>query len=121
MMLYKIMLTLFIFGLVCGAINESGIYDHPLPTSDPQITQADVEDFAGQTGDGLNFFFVYTAIATSIRVLGGAILSCITILPLMYSLGVPVWLGMVVQGPIWLITIWGIYEFKTGHQTMGMD
>ena len=121
MMLYRIMLCLFIFGLVAGAINEAGVYNVSLPGSDVSLSAADVEDFASSSDDGLNFFFVYSGVAAAVRVLGGAILACITILPILYAYGVPVWLGMIVQGPVWLVTIWGLYQFRSGHQTQGMD
>lgn len=121
MMLYRIMLCLFIFGLVAGAINEAGVYNVSLPGNDVSITAADVEDFAGSSDDGLNVFSAYNGIATAARVLGGAILACITILPILWAYGVPTWLGMIVQGPVWLVTIWGLYQFRSGHQTQGMD
>ena len=121
MMLYKIMLALFVFGLVAGALNEAGIYTTAIPGSDVSISAADVEDFAGSGGDGLSIFYIYSGIATAARVLGGAILACITILPLLSQFQVPIWLGMIVQGPIWLVTIWGLYQFRSGHQTQGMD
>lgn len=121
MMLYKIMLSLFVFGLVAGAINVAGIYSVTVPGSDVSISAADVEDFAGSSDDGLNYFYVYSGIAAAVRVLGGAILACITILPLLQAFGVPVWLGMILQGPIWLVTIWGLYQFRSGYQTQGMD
>lgn len=121
MMLYRIMLCLFTFGLIAGAINEAGIYSVAVPGSDVSISAADVEDFAGSGDDGLNVFYIYSGVATAARVLGGAILACITILPLLSGFGVPAWLGMILQGPIWLVTIWGLYQFRSGYQTQGMD
>jgi len=106
MMLYKIMLSLFIFGLVAGAINAAGIYSVAVPESGVTISEADVVDFASSSDDGLNFFYIYSGIATAVRVLGGAILA---------------WLGMIIQGPIWLVTVWGLYQFRSGYQTQGMD
>ena len=121
MMLYKIMLSLFIFGLVAGALNASGIYSVAVPESGVTISEADVVDFASSSDDGLNFFYIYSGIATAVRVLGGAILACITILPLLSQFGIPAWLGMIIQGPIWLVTVWGLYQFRSGYQTQGMD
>lgn len=45
------------------------------------------------------------------------LLSIVTIIPTRVSL---VWASMV-QAPIWLIEVWGVYEFYTGHQTAGQD
>jgi len=90
MMLYKIMLSLFIFGLVAGAINAAGIYSVAVPESGVTISEADVVDFASSSDDGLNFFYIYSGIATAVRVLGGAILACITILPLLSQFGIPI-------------------------------
>jgi len=56
MMLYRIMLCLFIFGLASGAINEAGVYNVSLPGSDVNIVAADVEDFASSSDGGLNVF-----------------------------------------------------------------
>lgn len=62
------------------------------------ISEADVVDFASSSDDGLNFLHLHSGIATAARVLGGAILACITILPLLSQFGIPTWLGMIIQG-----------------------
>ena len=121
MMLYKIMLSLFIFGLVAGAINESDIYDPRVPDPGFTIDESAVIGFTDSQNDPLNFFFIFSAIATALRVLAGAFLAVLTILPLLHALGVPVVWGMMIQGPIWLVTVWGLYQFRSGHQTQGMD
>jgi ATP-binding cassette subfamily B protein len=41
----------------------------------------------------------------------------ITKLQMFVALGLP----MIIQGPIWLVTIWGLYQFRSGYQTQGMD
>lgn len=121
MMLYKIMLALFVFGFVSGAINAAGIYDVQIPEAGTTIAEEDVIAFTEAQGDALNYFFVASAIITALKVLGSAFLAVVTILPQLHALGVPLVWGMMVQGPVWLVEIWGVYQFKTGHQTQGMD
>lgn len=121
MMLYKIMLTLFIFGFVTGAINAAGIYSTDIPETGTTIAEEDVIAFTEAQDDPLNIFFIYSAITTALRVLGSAFLAVITILPQLHALGVPLVWGMMLQGPIWLVEVWGVYQFKTGYQTQGMD
>ena len=121
MMLYKIMLALFTFGFVIGAINAAGIYDVAIPDTTTTIDEESVVKFTEAQDDPLNYFFIFSAISTALHVLGSAFLAVITILPQLHALGIPVVWGMMIQGPIWLVEIWGIYQFKTGYQTQGMD
>jgi len=121
-MLYKLMLVLFIFGAVIGAINEAGLYSTVLPESGATINEAEVTEITGSLSDStVNPFTVIQILMSCGKVLIGGMLSIVTIIPTMVSFGVPlVWASMV-QAPIWLIEVWGVYEFYTGHQTAGQD
>jgi hypothetical protein len=123
MKLYAIMLFLFIFGFVNAGINEAGIFDVKLPNSNPQITEAQAGQFTQGVGElnPLNPFFIYSMIVSFLKMFGQACLAVVTILPLMYSYGVPIYIGMMIQGPIWLVEAVGIYQLVTGYQMQGMD
>ena len=121
-MLYKLMLVLFIFGAVIGAINEAGLYSTVMPESGATIDEAEVTEITGSLSDStVNPFTIIQILMSCGKVLIGGMLSIVTIIPIMVSFGVPlVWASMV-QAPIWLIEVWGVYEFYTGHQTAGQD
>ena len=123
MMLYRVMLCLFIFGFVAGGINESGLYSTAtVPYSNVEITENDVTDLTGGVGSGaVNALFIISALVTFGKILGSAFVALLTILPILLAFKMPVWLALMFQGPVWLVEIWGLYEFYTGHQTIGMD
>ena len=121
MMLYKIMLALVIFGAVIGAINESGIYSVQIPETGATIEEEDVISFTEAQDDPLNYFFIFSAIASALKVLGSAFLAVLTIVPQLKALGLDYIWAFMIQTPIWLVEVWGIYQFKTGYQTQGMD
>lgn len=123
MMLYKLMLVLFIFGAVIGAINEAGLYESTvLPESGATIDEAEVTEITGSLSDStVTPFTVIQILMSCGKVLLGGMLSIVTIIPIMVSYGVPIVWASMVQAPIWLIEVWGVYEFYTGHQTAGQD
>ena len=123
MMLYKLVLCLFIFGLVAGAINESGLSSTvTIPASNVEITEADAESLTEGVGTtGINALSLISVVFTFGKVIGSAVLAVFTVLPLLLSFGVPELIAVVIQTPIWLVEIFGLYQLYTGHQTLGMD
>lgn len=123
MMLYKVMLCLFIFGLVAGAINESGLSSTvTIPASNVEITEQDAEDLTAGVGtSGINALSLISVVFTFAKVIGSAALAVFTVLPLLISFGVPEYIAVVIQSPIWIVEIFGLYQLYTGHQTLGQD
>lgn len=123
MMLYKVMLCLFIFGLVAGAVNESGLSATvTVPYSNVEITEADAQDLTEGIGNGgINALSLISAVFVFGRVIGSAALAVFTILPILLAFGVPEWIAIIIQAPIWLVEIIGLYQLYTGHQMIGMD
>jgi hypothetical protein len=122
MKLYSILLFLFIFGLVSSGINESGLFSVDIPATESGFEEANVQELTeGVANTGLNPITGFTIILTFFRVFASAVLAIITIIPILSSWGVPIWLGAMVQAPIWLVEVAGFYQLATGHNMLGME
>ena len=122
MKLYTILLTLFIFGFVTSGINASGMFTHKIPETDIGFNEASVKEVTeGAEAVGTNPVSAIAMIGTFFHILASAVLAIITILPILSSWGIPLWAGMMVQGPVWLVEIVGLYQWATGHNMMGME
>ena len=119
---YSIMLFLLIFGWVAGGINASGLYDAQAPTSEIGIEEADVIEITeGMSSQDVNPLTMYSIIITMGNVLCSGFLALLTILPFLLSWGCPFWAAMMIQGPIWLVEVVGIYQAYTGYNWEGMS
>ena len=122
MKLYTIILTLFIFGFVTAGINESGMFEQPLPVTDVGFNESGVTEVtAGATAVGTNPVSAIAMILVFFRVLASAALAVVTILPILMSWGTPFWAAMMVQGPVWFVELGGLYQWATGHTMGGME
>jgi len=122
MMAYKIMLVMLIFSAVNGGLNSLGWYTTKLPEQKAIITEAQVTDLTGQASDtAVNPWTMWTVIKMVFQVVGGALLSLLTIIPFLLAYGVPLEIAIMIQTPIWLVLVWGIYGIWTGHVSMSQD
>ena len=122
MKLYTILLTLFVFGFVTSGINESGIFSHDMPETQIGFSDTDVQEITGGAqAVGISPVSVISMVMIFFRVLASAVLALITILPILMSWGCPIWAGMMVQGPVWLVEVVGLYQWATGHNLLGME
>ena len=123
MMAYKIMLVMLIFSAVNGGLNSLGWYGSvTLPNSNASITEAQVTDLTQQAGETtVNPWTMWTIIKVFFQVIGGALLSLLTVIPFLTAYGVPFEIAMMIQMPIWLVLIWGIYGIWTGHVSTSQD
>ena len=122
MKLYTILLTLFIFGFVTSGLNESGMFKKQMPETEIGFTDAQVKEITeGAKAAGTNPVSAIALIGSFFRVFASAVLALITILPILISWGVPIWAGMMIQGPVWLVEVAGLYQWATGHNMMGME
>lgn len=113
---------MLIFGAVNGGLNAMGLYSMNLPEQKAIITEAQVTDFSEQTGDiAINPWTMWSTIKMFYQVIGGALLSLLTIIPLLMAYGVPFQIALMIQTPIWLVLIWGIYGIWTGHVSQSQD
>ena len=117
MMLYKVVMAVFIFGAVISGINDSGIFAYKLPeTSLNTPGQAEVRELTNSTGNVENPLALASATITFLKALSGGLLAVFTILPMLLAFGCPAWLAGIIQAPIWLIYIAGIYQMVTGNR-----
>ena len=122
MMAYKIMLVMLIFSSVNGGLNTLGWYTQKLPEQKAIITEADVTDLSEQTSEiAVNPWTMWTVLKMVWQVIGGALLSLLTIIPFLLAYGVPFDIAMMIQMPIWLVLVWGIYGMWTGHVSQSQD
>lgn len=120
---YSIMLFLFILGAVSGAINETALFDAALPESSTHAaTAAEVTSLTETTVNaGLNPLWMFFVIVTFIKVLASGLITVATVLPLLLAYGVPSPIAVMIQGPIWIVEIFGIYQLITGYNMQGME
>jgi hypothetical protein len=122
MKFYSVLLTLFIFGFVTSGINESGMFHQQLPATNLGLNQAIVQEVGHSAGGvGIDWFSAFTMLFLFIKVFISAAIAVATILPILSSWGVPLWAGMMVQGPLWFVEIVGFYGLATGHMMLGME
>lgn len=122
MKLYSILLFLFIFGLVSAGLNESGMFEVSIPTNENDLEESNIQEIGeGVENTGINPLTGFMLIFTFFRIFFSAVMAIVTILPILSAWGVPLWAGMMVQGPIWIVEIAGFYQFVTGHQMQGME
>ena len=119
---YSVMLFIFIFGFVSGAIQESGLFVPNVPQQKSAFNQAEITELGkGAADQGLNPLFMYGIIAMFAKVLFSGMLALLTIIPMLLAWGIPVWIGMMFQAPLWLMEASGFYQMLTGYNFLGMD
>ena len=121
---YDILLVLFIFGAVGQCFNEFAVFGVPIPDSGVTISESQVTEYQSSTSPTTIDDFTWTNIILSgLKILGSAMLAVFTIIPLVISLCQAVGvdfttaatLALIIQVPIWFVTIAGWYEWSTGR------
>jgi hypothetical protein len=121
---YDIILVLFIFGAVGQCFNEFQVFGVVIPDSGVTISESTVTEYQSSTSPTTVDDFTWTNIILSgLKILGSAMLAVFTIIPLVISLCQAVGvdfataaaLALIVQVPIWFVTIAGWYEWSTGR------
>jgi hypothetical protein len=121
---YDIILILFIFGAVGQCFNEFHVFNTPIPDSGVTITEHQVTEYQSSTTPTTTDDLAWTSIIfVGLKVLGSAVLAVFTIVPLVISLlqmvGIDIItaasLALLIQVPVWFVTIMGWYEWSTGR------
>ena len=90
------------------------------------ITENKFTEYQSSTNPTTVDDFTWTnLILSGLRVLGSAMLAVVTIIPLVISIcmmagldfGTAAKLAIMIQGPVWLMCIFGWYEWSTGRST----
>ena len=122
MMAYKIMLVMLTFCAVNGSINTLGWYTQKLPEQRAAITEAEVTDLTQQAAETqVNAWTMWTIIKVIFQVVGGMLLSLLTIIPFLTAYGIPLQIAAMIQMPVWLVLAWGVYGIWTGHVSQSQD
>lgn len=121
---YDIILVLFIFGAVGQCFNEFNVFGVSIPDSGVTISESQVTEYQSSTNPTTVDDFTWTnIILIGLKVLGSAVLAVFTIIPLVISLcqacgvdfATSATLAVLIQVPVWFVTIMGWYEWSTGR------
>lgn len=98
-----IVIALMLFGGVCNALTATGAYNTGIETTEV-LSQTDVEQLTESISAAEdNALAGISVVGTVIRVVFGGILTAIVIVPTLVSMGVPIYIAMIFQVPIWVI------------------
>jgi len=123
--LYTVMLFLFTFGIVTGTMNTLGVFDTALPPYGATVNDSQVTDLqSGALTTPLNVFNAFMIPIMFLRIIGQGVLALFVVAPMLHDymtmFGAPdkwAWtIALMVQAPLTLITIFGLYEWWTGRQ-----
>jgi len=115
LMLYKVILFLFVFGAVCTGLNTSGIFTTALPVqSTASISQTQITDLTNTTQGPVAALGVVSFMAVFVGSILGGLLAVLSIIPMMTAWGIPLWIALIFQTPLWIVEIAGIYKVVTG-------
>lgn len=126
--LYDIILFLFILGAVTQGFQELGVtFGVSVPNSGLTISESTVTELeSGATSTETSDYSTWTILMSFLRVIGSAVLACFTIIPLCISIfqavgisfDISLILATILQAPVTLITMFGLYEFWTGRSVV---
>jgi hypothetical protein len=115
MMLYKIILFLFILGSVSTGINSSGIFPVNVPVqTTATMSQAQITDLTNSTKGPVSPLSMITITMLFVSSILGGLLAVVFVVPLMLSWGVPLYIALMFQGPLWIVEAFGVYQILTG-------
>jgi len=115
MMLYKIILFLFILGAVSTGLNTSGILPTKLPVQNTAtLDQAQITDLTNSTKGPVSPLSVVSFGMVFIGSILGGLLAVVFVVPLMVSFGIPLYIALMFQAPLWIVEGFGVYQIVTG-------
>jgi hypothetical protein len=115
MMLYKIILFLFILGSVSTGLNASGIFPAQMPVqSTATINQAQITDLTNSTKGPVSPLSVISIGMLFVGSILGGLLAVVFVVPLMLAYGIPMYIALMFQGPLWIVEAFGVYQIVTG-------
>lgn len=116
----SIAIALFIicFGAVAQILNASGAFGYTLP--DSSLSSVDVATLTDLTENAINaesnpVGSFLTALPTIGLTIFRVILGAITISPMLLDFGVPLWISIPLNVPIWIIYLWDFYLLKKNN------
>lgn len=117
---YAIALAILLFGFVAGMINGSGLFDVQIAGADytSGIDQMMAEELTGGASTAeWNPLGGLSSLGVLISTLGQSLIAVVTIIPLLTSLGIPLVVAMCIQGPIWFVYAWDLFNWVGNRPT----
>ena len=117
MMLYKIMLVLFIFGATVSGLNESGLFAYKMnEASGARLDEVQISEYTNSTtSSSIGSFNVLSAVFSFMKVIASGLGAVVAISFVLISYGVPPWIAGIIQAPIWVVELFGVYQLVTGN------
>lgn len=123
---YDVVLVLIILGGASSLISDLAgpVFGMNLPDSGFHLTEGEVTEYQSSTqATTVDDFTAMNYIIIGLKAIGSAALAVITIVPMVVTYlkmfgvdgALAVALAMILQGPIWWITITGWFEWTTGR------
>ena len=118
--LYDILLFLFILGSVTQGFNEVGVFGVTVPDAGLSLNETSVTEIQDSANSvDINDYSLWNIIAAFMRVIGAGVVAMFTIVPLCVSifqsvgldLGLSLILAGILQAPVTLVTLFGLYEW----------
>jgi len=116
-MLYRLIFILFTLGFVATGINASGLF--PVAVPEPgfnNVTETQVTEMTEQASGELSPLFILSFLVWFVKAILGGLLAILTIIPLLLSWGCPLWIAGIIQGPIWVVCLYGVFGTITGNR-----
>ena len=114
--LYQIVLFLFILGAVTQGFNEYNVFGVALPNTGLTLESDRAESLhQGALKQPTSEFNWVEVLRTFMSVIGAGVLAVFTIIPLAIKYGVPLGLAIILQAPVTLVTIFGLWEWWMGR------
>lgn len=123
-MAYIILITVFVFGSVCGYLNDTKLYSstYTLPASNNSIgvgTVTELNSASSNLGSAdASYFTGYLGwIIAGGKAVGAGILAIFTLGPLMESFGIPVGMAGMFVSPLGLVALMWVISYWTGRES----
>jgi len=115
---YLLFIGLFTLGLVSTGFNASGLFPVQVPVSNAaSISQTQVTDLTNATQGSPNFFtFIPQLTIIFVSSIISGLVAVVAIVPLLVQYGVPMWLAIMIQGPIWIVELFGVWSIVSGQK-----
>lgn len=118
-MVIPALLVVFIFGAVCGYINDTGIYSGiALPVSSANLSTGSVTELTEnmQSVEASDFSFIEWLTMGGRAIIAGVI-AIFTLGPLLQSFGLPVGMAGMFISPLALIVLLWVISYFTGRES----
>ena len=119
---WSIFLFLILFGLVSSAMDNIGFYTaHPVGFGEDTTRIKEIHEIQNITSEENMLTYTTKTMMSGALLIGEALVTSVTIIPLFYKYGCPWDLIVICQALQTLVLMMGIISFITGRSTKSID